>query len=125
MSCLRADQNSSMLFFQLQNRSPGTVARSLYSIKPFLLMFCICNTMATTAIRSRHRPDACEVKVELVAEFLNTTEAYLDSLSVLSARMGVVEKPEYERLYGIAQENRAKSERARTSLEAHVVSHGC
>jgi hypothetical protein len=54
----------------------------------------------------------CDAKVKLLDDYVNATEAYLDLLTVLSARIRKVDKAEYWRLHAIADNCRTKSENA-------------
>jgi len=67
----------------------------------------------------------CEEKSTLLNKYIEATEVYLDSLSVLSARIGVIDRAEYDRLRQATENYRMKSEQARLSLDSHAGSHGC
>jgi hypothetical protein len=67
----------------------------------------------------------CQKKVILLDEYVKTTEALLDSITVLSARIGKSDKAEYDRLREATEGSRMRSELARVALDSYVTSHKC
>jgi hypothetical protein len=67
----------------------------------------------------------CDEKVLLQRRYARATGMYTDALTFLSARIGTVDKQEYERLRYIAERFRKASDYARMELEKHTADHGC
>jgi hypothetical protein len=68
---------------------------------------------------------ACQEKTTLLNKYLAATESFIDSLTLLSAKINVLQKPDYDRFRQAMEGFRAKAEEARTEFEKHVASHGC
>lgn len=67
----------------------------------------------------------CEEKKRLMQEYQRTTEIYSAAVNDLAKKMGVVLKPEYERLSAATEKARHTSADARDRLERHIAQHGC
>jgi hypothetical protein len=67
----------------------------------------------------------CKEKAGLLDYYVKTTETLLDSITVMSARVGKSDKAEYKRLREAAEDYRTKSELARVALDSHVAAHKC
>lgn len=67
----------------------------------------------------------CAEKRRLVAEYEAATALFSEEVTLLHRKMGTSSKEEYERLNGIANEARVRSERARLAVEQHASSHDC
>ena len=67
----------------------------------------------------------CQEKAILLDEYVKTTEALLDSITVMSARIGKSDKAEYNRLREATEGYRTQSELARVALDSHVAAHKC
>ena len=67
----------------------------------------------------------CEEKRRLLETYEAVTQAYADGVENLRCQMGTIDKPEYDALYRINDELRARVAKAREELNAHVRLHGC
>jgi hypothetical protein len=67
----------------------------------------------------------CKEKAKLMDAYNRATEVYMDSVTVLSAKIGIAEKADFDRLMISSENFRRKSEDARVILEAHMDYHGC
>jgi hypothetical protein len=68
---------------------------------------------------------SCDEKQTLLNRYNTTTGTYASTVSELHAKMGILGRPDYERLRSITDGTRYLSEQARSELEAHVLDHGC
>jgi len=64
-------------------------------------------------------------KTKLLENYITASEAFLDSLVVLSTKTGTPHKPDFERLQQVSEANRMKSEDARAVFERHITAHRC
>jgi len=67
----------------------------------------------------------CPEKTRLLLEYHRKTESYSAAVSDLVNKVGIVSKPEYDRLDRITEETRRGSCEARTLLERHIADHYC
>jgi hypothetical protein len=67
----------------------------------------------------------CKEKERLTLEYQMATETFSQSVTDLRQKMGTSSQEEYERLKRITEEWRVHSEKARLSLEQHIVAHNC
>jgi hypothetical protein len=67
----------------------------------------------------------CDVKARLLNDYRVTTEEFSNAVTRLQEMRGTSSLIEYQRLQGLTEEARLKSERARLALEEHVAAHRC
>jgi hypothetical protein len=67
----------------------------------------------------------CPKKVELLKSYHSATEAYMDSVTVLWAKIGTLNRADYDRIRLATERLRTKSEAARLGLELHMDTHNC
>jgi hypothetical protein len=61
----------------------------------------------------------------LLVAWQKASEAYSSALAVLSRKIGVVPRPEYQRLAEAAEKARRDALEAKAKLEKHTTEHGC
>jgi hypothetical protein len=67
----------------------------------------------------------CLIKTDLLAKYREATDAYAASVAVMSKRIGVSSKQEYDNLNLATQKARRSSAKALEAIEAHTDEHGC
>jgi hypothetical protein len=67
----------------------------------------------------------CKQKIGLVFNYTSVAKAYSDAVMELHEKIGTVNRNEYDRLYGIAEDARISVDAARQEIESHVNMHGC
>jgi hypothetical protein len=67
----------------------------------------------------------CKQKARLLQEYIDATEAFLDSLIVLSSRLDAHNPAEYYRFQQNAAACRTKVDEAGIAFEQHIASHQC
>jgi hypothetical protein len=67
----------------------------------------------------------CKEKAKLLQEYVGATEAFLDSLTVLSSRLDTHNPAEYYRFQQSAAACRTKLDQAGIAFEQHLASHQC
>lgn len=70
-------------------------------------------------------PKPCQERVRLTDEYDRTASEYCRCVGVLSSRLGILVKQDYDDIRRFTEEARKRSERARLDLEHHVAEHGC
>jgi hypothetical protein len=71
------------------------------------------------------RKEFCPTKSKLLTAWQDAAAGYSKTVAELSRKVGVLSKPEYERLKKAAEIARSASMQAQADLEAHVQDHGC
>src|SRR5262245_41334241 len=74
--------------------------------------------------RGQIHPMNCETKTKLLVACQEAADAYSRAVAALNKGIGVA-FTEYERLRVLAERARLAVDQARTSLDAHVIEHGC
>ena len=69
--------------------------------------------------------ESCSEKTRCLVEWQDAMNAYSEAVAELSRRIGVVRRPEYERLSQAAEDARKIALKAKTDLDAHTRQHGC
>jgi hypothetical protein len=69
--------------------------------------------------------ESCSEKTRRLVEWQDAMNGYSKAVADLSRRMGVVRRPEYERLSQAAEDSRKIAIKAKANLDAHTREHGC
>lgn len=68
---------------------------------------------------------SCPTKTVLLTAWQSAADVYSRTVAELARQIGVLAKPDYERLKKAADIARDRSLEAQANLEAHIHDHGC
>jgi hypothetical protein len=71
------------------------------------------------------RKESCSIKTALLSAWQSAAGVYSQAVAELSRQIGVLPKPEYEKLKQITENARQRSLYTQANLEAHIREHGC
>ncbi len=67
----------------------------------------------------------CEEHAKLLKAYQESVATFSMTLDALTASRATVQKHEYQRMAGYAEQARLKSDQARDDLDRHAMEHGC
>jgi hypothetical protein len=69
--------------------------------------------------------ESCPTRTSLMTAWQNAAEAYSQAVAEVTKKIGVVPKPEYDRLSKHAKDARKRAMEAKANLDEHTGKHGC
>ena len=67
----------------------------------------------------------CAERERLTDDYDAAVNEYSRTVNYLRHQIGVLPKPDYERLRALCEKTRLRSEQCRLALEEHIAEHGC
>jgi hypothetical protein len=69
--------------------------------------------------------EKCQTKTDLLTKYQEATDAHAAAVAIMSKRIGISSKQEYDNLATAMHKARRLSANALEALEAHTDEHGC